>query len=370
MDAYMNSNSDLKVSVIIPIYNASDYLRPALDSVLDQTLSEIEVICVDDGSTDRSLEILKEYLERDGRIRIITETNAGPALARNNGIKRARGEYLAFVDADDFLEPTFLEKLYCLAKRDELDIAISQYDIYNTKKSRFEKAPDAEHADVFTEGAVTSKNEHPDHILMSTVGSAWNKLFKRSFVEEKKLSFLTDVKMYEDVYFVACAMSLAERVEKVFEVLVHHRIHSEQARAKMFRKYYSQVPIVYQRIREFLMHNGMYAPLSHSFLNLSASRCYKLYNLLSGDAKVEFFNMLNGEYSELLGWSGHDADDFEEKEVCEFVRNVLMYSYEQYQRHCELSEKLRINIPDQTMENAKRLRRLRLLFTKLFTAGK
>ena len=82
-------NNDIKVSVIIPIYNAYDYLRPAMDSVLDQTLRDIEIICIDDGSTDKSLEILKEYQKSDDRVRIITETNAGPALARNKGISRA-----------------------------------------------------------------------------------------------------------------------------------------------------------------------------------------------------------------------------------------------------------------------------------------
>ena len=109
-------NCGIKISVIIPIYNAGAYLRPALDSVIDQTLREIEIICVDDGSTDNSLEIIKEYQKVDERIRIVAENNAGPALARNNGMRRARGEYIAFLDADDIFEPTLLEDLYTLAK--------------------------------------------------------------------------------------------------------------------------------------------------------------------------------------------------------------------------------------------------------------
>ena len=95
----------------MPIYNAYDYLGPAIDSVLSQTLTEIELICVDDGSTDSSYDLIKEYQKKDERVRIVTETNAGPALARNNGIKRARGEYLAFLDADDFFEPDMLKKM-------------------------------------------------------------------------------------------------------------------------------------------------------------------------------------------------------------------------------------------------------------------
>ena len=91
-----------KVSVVMPVYNAYDYLRPAIESILDQTLADIEIICIDDGSTDPSHELICEYAERDGRIRLVTEQNAGPAHARNNGMRYATGEYIAFLDADDF----------------------------------------------------------------------------------------------------------------------------------------------------------------------------------------------------------------------------------------------------------------------------
>ena len=326
----------------MPIYNASDYLKPALDSALDQTLEELEIICIDDGSTDCSLEIIKEYQERDERVRILTETNAGPALARNNGIRRARGEYIAFLDADDFLEPTFLESLYNLAKSENLDIAISKYDIYNGRNARFEPASEADHADIFADGVVTSKNEYPDCILTSTVGSPWNKLFRRSFVLDKQLTFLTDVRMYEDVYFVVTAMSLAERVSKVNKILMHHRIHSEQSRAKMFRRYYSQVPLVYSKIKEFMVHTGMYAPLSKSFLNLSASRCYKIFNLLSSEAKQNFWKMLSEEYVELLDWQNKEASDFESGDVYEFVLLIQRYEYEEYEKRLAKGKKLKL----------------------------
>ena len=130
-------NAEVKISVIVPIYNACKHLRPALDSILTQTFKEIEIICVDDGSTDTSLDMLKIYQKMDNRIRIITETNAGPGHARNNGLKRARGKYVAFLDADDFFEPEMLEKLYNLAEENDLDIAITRYDIYDNKKGKF-----------------------------------------------------------------------------------------------------------------------------------------------------------------------------------------------------------------------------------------
>ena len=237
-------SSQVKISVIMPIYNAYDYLRPALDSVLEQSFREFELICVDDGSTDKSLALIKEYQDRDNRVRIITETNAGPAKARNFGLKRARGEYVAFLDADDFFEPDLLEKLWCIAKRDDLDIAVAKYDIYNSKRAMFRPAVESPAAEIFEGGVVTSKNEHPDEILQSTSGFVWNKLFRKSFILEKGLSFLEEVKTFEDVYFTVCALAFAERVGKVQCVLVHHRIYSDQTRAKLYKKYYNHNSII------------------------------------------------------------------------------------------------------------------------------
>ena len=94
-----------KVSVILPVYNVSDYLRQCMDSIVGQTLKDIEIICVDDGSTDDSLAILKEYEAKDQRVKVIQQANAGAGAARNKGLEIATGEYLSFLDSDDFFEP-------------------------------------------------------------------------------------------------------------------------------------------------------------------------------------------------------------------------------------------------------------------------
>ncbi len=113
----------IKVSIIIPVYNVEKYLRQCLDSVVLQTLKDIEIICINDGSTDSSFDILKEYEEKDKRIIIINKENEGLSAARNLGILKARGEYIGFVDSDDWLELDFYEKLYNAAKKYQADIA-------------------------------------------------------------------------------------------------------------------------------------------------------------------------------------------------------------------------------------------------------
>ncbi|MBR3805749.1 MAG: glycosyltransferase family 2 protein [Clostridia bacterium] len=348
--AQPESEPKILVSVVVPIYNAYDYLEAALDSILDQTLREIEVICIDDGSTDRSIEIIKRYHEKDKRIRVVTENNAGVSTARNKGIARVRGEYTIFLDADDFYEPMLLEHLYKAAVEGNLDIAIAKYDIYNSKTGKFSSAIDETHGDIYLRGAVVSKNEYPNHIFESTTGYVWNKLFKTAMIKAKELTFAPELYIFEDVYFVCAALSFADRVARLDEVLIHHRVYSDQARAKLFRKYYNNVPEVYLKIKEFLMHNGMYIPLSLSYLNLSASRCYKVYNLLTGDAKRDFWNLLHTGKAEAMSWYKHDSADFESNEVYDFVANVGLYSFEQYEKRKKRGKELDTeNLPTDTL---------------------
>lgn len=328
-------NSNIKVSVVMPIYNAGEYLERAISDVLSQTLRELELICIDDGSTDGSLAIVKKMQEADDRIRIVTENNAGPAVARNKGIVRARGEFIIFLDADDFYENWLLESLYDIATSGNLDMAVARFDLYNCQKEKFVQPMEEAHAAIFAPGVIASKNEYPDFIFESTTGYVWNKLFRTSFIKEKELSFDPELYVFEDVHFVCTALSLAERVSRAESVSIHHRVYSDQSRAKLFRKHYAQVPVVYSKIKAHLMHRGMYVPLAKSFLNLSAGRCYKIYNLLWDEAKEEFWNLLHSEYAAEFGWYNHEKSDFEEKDVWEFAVNVGIYTHAEYLERTE-----------------------------------
>lgn len=112
------------ITVIIPIYNVSKYLKNCLESVINQTYKNLEIICINDGSTDNSLQILKEYKERDERIIIIDKKNAGVSAARNDGIEKASGEYLFCVDGDDYIDEDFFEKFYNNAKKNDSDLVV------------------------------------------------------------------------------------------------------------------------------------------------------------------------------------------------------------------------------------------------------
>ena len=181
-----------KVSIILPIYNTENYLRECLDSVVAQTLREIEIICVDDGSTDNSPAILDEYARQAPRIHVIHQPNTGAGAARNRGLAETSGEYLAFLDGDDVFFPEMLERAYDRAYQFQADVVIFQYKwryeengLINESKSfgcRTELLPEA---DVF------SRKILPRTIFTLTNEAAWNKLFRREFVLKEKLQFQT-----------------------------------------------------------------------------------------------------------------------------------------------------------------------------------
>ena len=366
----MENTEAIKVSVVMPIYNAYKYIRPALESVMEQTLREIEIICVDDGSTDRTLDILKEYQGKDSRIRIITENNAGPAAARNKGLARVRGEFVIFLDADDFFNPQLIEKLYDVATRDKLDIAICRYDIYNGRKAKFEHNIRSDHGEIFEPGKVVSKNEYPDEILQCTTGYVWNKMYRTAFLQEKNLAFDPDLRVFEDTFFVVTSLAVAERIGKIEDCLVHHRVYFAQSRNRLFRKHYARVPDIYVKIKEFLMSQGMYIPLSQSYLNLSASRCYKIYNLLWRDAEGEFWDMLHGGYAESFGWDKVEPEEFEQEDVRDFVANVLIYTHKQYKKRESKGLKVRIASVGRAIKALNARKKTKEFFARLFKRKK
>lgn len=128
--------NNVKVSIIIPVYNVEKYLRECLDSALNQTLKEIEIICVNDGSTDSSVDILKEYSLKYSRVKIISKKNSGYGNTMNVGIKAAQGEYINFLESDDLIEADMLETLYNIAQKDEeIDIIKGDYYEYFGEKN-------------------------------------------------------------------------------------------------------------------------------------------------------------------------------------------------------------------------------------------
>lgn len=187
-----------KVSVIIPVYNVEEYLPKCLDSVINQTLKDIEIICINDGSTDNSLGILNEYASKDNRIKIIDQENQGVSSARNKGIAIARGEYLAFLDGDDFFDTTLLEKVYKEIIKKNTDILI--FGTYEFNSEGYKNIRwDMQLLQDFTEEKLA---QNQLELFIHLLHSLWDKLYRTDFIKKNNILFPTDVKVAEDNIFV------------------------------------------------------------------------------------------------------------------------------------------------------------------------
>lgn len=214
---------DPKISVVMPVYNEEKFIRECLDSVVNQTLKDIEIICVNDGSTDSTLSILNGYAQKDPRVKVIDQANQGPGIARNTGLTAARGEYLAILDSDDRYDLYMLEKLLRLAEKDDLDIAICRCQALDNKTGKISEMSWAVQESMLPDGPVFSYKDLSRYNFRFCIGWSWDKIFRRSFVEKYGIRF-PDLRNTEDAYFVFIALALADRMEVLDEVLVTHRM--------------------------------------------------------------------------------------------------------------------------------------------------
>lgn len=224
-----------KVSIIIPVYNASRYLRECLDSILLGDLKEIEVIAVDDGSTDDSLNILNQYREEHGII-VLSQINSGPAKARNAGLNVATGEYIGFVDADDWVEPTMFSEMYLTAKQENADIVFC--NVMRNQDTRMRK---------YLESGVYDKAEIRNIIyprLISNLdetrgkatirGCVWLRIFRRELLVKNQIRFDERLIYNEDGLFCIEATLACKRYVYLGDSYLYHNRYVENSLTKRY----------------------------------------------------------------------------------------------------------------------------------------
>lgn len=206
----------VKVSIIVPVYNTEKYLRECLDSLVGQTLKDIEIIAVNDGSQDNSLRILEEYGAKDERIKIINQENAGPSAVRNRGIGLATGEFVGFVDSDDWVSLDFYEKLYLTAVSNGADIAYGGIATRGAKKDRNYICP--KKVEVFE-----STRDKLIHLLKSGQHCyVWNKIYNREKLVASEITFL-EGRTYEDMFWSPKIIELLGKSVSVPDVFYYYR---------------------------------------------------------------------------------------------------------------------------------------------------
>ncbi len=218
-----------KISVIIPVYNAEPYLEQCMDSVLGQTLKEIEIICVDDGSTDRSGDILEGYRRRDNRVTVVHQENLHAGVARNKGMALASGKYLAFLDADDYFCPNCLEKLYERAELVQAEVvAFGHYAWFNETGEKLAFWLPFGRIGAYADPLLFSAADEVETLFQEFTGISWDKLFRTDYIRGNGFSF-QELPAMEDNRFVYPAIACATRLSLLAERLVVHRYDNPQS---------------------------------------------------------------------------------------------------------------------------------------------
>lgn len=275
-----------KISVIIPTYNREKYVKKCLDSILNQTLKDIEIIIVDDGSQDNTKEIVNSY--KDKRIKYIYKNNTGIGDTRNKGISLSKGEYISFVDIDDYIDELMLEKMYKKAKKDDLDIVICNYIEINEKTKQEKKYN-------LLSFENTSLKKLPNIINKTNLGPC-NKIFKKELFNE--LLFPTNIK-YEDMALVIKLYKKAKKIGKIDEYLSYFTIHEKSEttiRDELVFDIFKSLDIIRNTLNENIYQEELETLIISKLTNYNIQQKYQEDKKIAKKFINDSFNYLNKYY--------------------------------------------------------------------------
>ena len=288
-----------KVSIVIPIYNVEKYLRECLDSVIGQTLQDIEIICVNDGSKDSSLAIMQEYAERDERVKIIDKPNSGYGNSMNRGFDMATGEYIGIVESDDYADANMFETLYRVAKEENADVVKGGF-YYFFSKPEVSNTPAPIASEVMCARTFCptedfkSRREMADFFNIKP--TIWSAIYRRDFIRECGIRFNeTPGASYQDLSFTFKVWSLAKRVRLVPDCFLHYRQDNEASSVNSPGKVYC----VYDEYCEISRFLDEHPPLKGKLEGVKNRLKYDSYmwnyERLSPELRVEFIEFASSD---------------------------------------------------------------------------
>jgi glycosyltransferase involved in cell wall biosynthesis len=305
---------DPKVSVVVPVFNVGKYLGESLESLLRQTLEEIEIVCVDDGSTDSSAAALADFAARDARVKVLTQANAGAGAARNAGLEAAQGEYVFFCDPDDWCEKRMLAAMYRCAKREDCDVVLAgalrhdtvcgvPYAAYPTRRLLAMKHPFA-------------GRDAADFIFSDAKANPWNKLVRREFLSAHGIRFQEQLRE-NDLYFSYATVAAAARIGIVDGAYYHYRIGRPGSLQDNVRSDGSPLLWLnaFAAVKERLRREGMLDVFSLGLLRiLAGTGCRNMLKQHSPDAISAHYAVLRREIVEFSSMCGERAASLGEGE--------------------------------------------------------
>lgn len=284
---------EVKVSIIVPVWNAEKYIKKCLDSLIGQTLKDIEIICVNDGSIDKSLDILKEYAKKDSRVKILNQVNQGQSVARNNGMKIAKGEFIGFCDNDDWVSENYFEDLYKAAIYYDTDIAATPNVFYvdpdTNKETRKATGIDL--------GKKVATNRGK---IVVTTGLQWNKIYKKDFLIRHNISCTNIRVAAEDNFFTVQAMMYCSKLA-IAESAKYYFYRRQNATSKLVKTKKDFCVIdLYKKIDELIYNSSLNEQDKKIWLGIVLERKNRdlslFYNEMQVDSKEEFKELVKKEF--------------------------------------------------------------------------
>ncbi len=318
------------VSVIIPIYNGEHHLQECLDSIAGQTYSPLEIICIDDGSTDATPDILAAFAERHDKVVIVQQNNQGAGHARNNGLTHAQGDYLFFFDSDDYCDTQLLEHSVTVAEQTQADFVWMPFYLHDEIIGR-PLLFDGDFPIKHYPRSPFSWHDNPDWLFQCVHNYPWNKLVRASFVEKHCLRF-APLHLTEDMAFAAPAAVFAQRIAWIKDAFVYHR----QGHSNNLMSQKDAHPLdfyqAFVNLKSFLLDNGVYDSLKISYLNWALGGCkYNLETLHNYNNFCKVYELLaSPDAFDQLGFTDIDEHTIQAPAIREFFSQLTTDSPQQY----------------------------------------
>ncbi len=279
----------MRLSVIVPIYNTERYLVECIGSILSQQISDMEIICVNDGSKDRSLEIIRDIADRDSRIRIIDKANTGYGDSMNVGIDAATGEYISFLESDDKLVLKALSALLESAESCQADVVKGNYYLWYSEENRYELYDNLKN---YRDKEIVKNKE----ALYFTAPSLWSAIYRKKFLQQNKIKFLpTPGASYQDTSFAFKIWACAEKIVTIKSPVVYYRLDNECSSSNEDGKIFS-ICDEFRELERFILENNLQG-IGPVFAKVKYISYFWNVNRLTVPKKIEF---LDGVHDELV----------------------------------------------------------------------
>ena len=319
-----------KVSVIVPVFNSEDLLGNCLESIENQSLKDIEIICVDDGSSDGSFDILNQFSSKDARFKIYQQENSGAGSARNKGIEESCGEYILFVDSDDYIESETCEMLYEQANRLDCDLILFNSMRHFSNDRNLALIHFKKNDEINYQIRVFDYEYFRDRIFDGEYGVIWNKLYKSSFIRDNNITFPKH-KIYNDVEFHIKTTLLAKKISYVDGTFYHYNRSGHASLQTSFVKTSNAMVFfdVLYGLVDFLVEVDMFDEFRKEFVNFTIFELRNKLKSIDEDSKQEFFEKTK-EFYYSLELSSDEVNSIPYEYFMHFIFVVNSKDYEEF----------------------------------------